>query len=217
MHVVSVNVGTEQPIRHGKPSGKTGIYKTPRAEPVLVTPLGLEGDAIVDTANHGGLDQAVYVFTMPDYAWWSTHIGRPLEPGTFGENLTVSDLDSTTLGIGDRLRVGEILLEITAPRIPCVTIAARMEDPQFVKKFRYAEKPGVYCRVIETGYVAVNDPVALIPYQGPAVSVLELFRCFYKKQPAEDELRRFLAAPIPNKERPHYEEMLARVLAATAQ
>jgi MOSC domain-containing protein YiiM len=85
-------------------------------------------------------------------------------------------LDSTTLGIGDRLRVGEILLEIMAPRIPCVTIAARMDDPQFVQKFRYAEKPGVYCRVIATGYVAVNDPVALLPYQGPAVSVLELFR-----------------------------------------
>ncbi len=215
MHVVSVNVGEEQPIRHGKPSGKTGIYKTPRAEPVLVTPLGLEGDAIVDTENHGGLDQAVYVFTVPDYAWWSAHIARPLEPGTFGENLTLSALESATLNVGDRLRVGEILLEITAPRIPCVTIAARMEDAQFVKKFRYAEKPGVYCRVIETGYVRVKDAVTLIPYQGPAVGVLELFRGFYnKKQLTEHELRRFLAVPIQDKGRPHYEQMLTSVLAA---
>ncbi len=208
MHVVSVNVGTVQPIRHGKPSGKTGIYKRPHAEPVRVTPLGLEGDAIVDTENHGGLDQAVYVFTLPDYAWWSGHIGRPLAPGTFGENLTISDLDSATLSIGDRLRVGEVLLEVTAPRIPCVTIAARMEDPQFVKKFRHAEKPGVYCRVIETGSVTMNDPVALIPYDGPRVSALDVFRCFYKKHLTADELRRFLAVPIPHKVRPHYEEML---------
>ncbi len=217
MRIVSVNVGKERPILHGKSSGKTGIYKTPRAEPALVTPLGLDGDAIVDTKNHGGLDQAVYVFTMPDYAWWSTHIGRSLEPGTFGENLTLSDLESATLRVGDRLRVGEILLEITAPRIPCVTLAARMEDPQFVKTFRYAEKPGVYCRVIETGSVAVNDPVALIPYQGPVVSVLEMFRCFYKKHLTEDELRRFLAVPIPHKERPRYEGLLAHVLAAAGQ
>ena len=209
MHVVSVNVGTVQPIRHGKPSGKTGIFKLPQAEPVLVTPLGLKDDAIVDTENHGGLDQAVYVFTMPDYAWWSEQLGRPLEPGTFGENLTISNLESATLRIGDRLRVGEILLEITAPRIPCVTIAARMEDPQFVKKFRYAEKPGVYCRVLETGFVKVNDPVELLPYQGPAVSALELFRAFYKRQLTEDEVRRFLAVPIPNKDRPHYEARLA--------
>jgi MOSC domain-containing protein YiiM len=49
MHVVSVNVGKEQPIRGGKPSGRTGIYKLPQAAPMLVTPLGLVGDAIVDT------------------------------------------------------------------------------------------------------------------------------------------------------------------------
>ncbi len=214
MQVVSVNVGKVQPILHGKPSGKTGIYKMPSTEPVLVTPLGLEGDAIVDTANHGGLDQAVYVFTQPDYTWWSEHIGRPLAPGTFGENLTISDLESATLRIGDRLRVGAILLEITSPRIPCVTIAARMEDPQFVKKFRYAEKPGVYCRVIETGHVAAHDPVELLPFEGPAVTVLELFRAFYKKRLTEDELRRFLAVPIHYKERAQYEEML---LEATAQ
>ena len=217
MHVSSVNVGKEQPIRHGKPSGRTGIYKIPTTEPVLVTLLGLAGDAIVDTENHGGLDQAVYVFTVPDYTWWSAHIGRSLAPGTFGENLTLSALDSAVLRIGDRLRVGEILLEITAPRIPCVTIAARMEDPQFVKKFRYAEKPGVYCRVIETGYVHVNDPVELIAYQGLAVTALEVFRCFYTKQLSEDQLRRLLAVPLPTKDRPHYEGILAQVLAAKAQ
>jgi len=216
MRVVSVNIGTEQPIRHGKPSGKTGIYKTPRVEPVLVTPLGLAGDTIVDTENHGGLDLAVYVFTLPDYAWWSAHIGRPLEPGTFGENLTVSDLESATVGIGDRLRVGEVLLEVTAPRIPCVTLAARMEDPRFVKTFRHAEKPGVYCRVIEPGYIAVDDPVALMPYDGPVVSARDVFRRFYEKNPSEDDLRRFLAVPIPHKLRLHYEEMLAHRREAAA-
>jgi MOSC domain-containing protein YiiM len=207
MHVVSVNVGDERPIKHGKPSGKTGIFKLPRATPALLTRLGLEGDAIVDRENHGGPDQAVYLFTMPDYAWWSAHVGRPLAPGTFGENLTLSDLESATLRIGDRLRVGRILLEVTAPRIPCVTLAARMEDPRFVQTFRHAERPGVYCRVIEPGYVEMNDPVELLPYQGPALRALDMFLYFYKKQLSEDELRRLLAVPIPDKVRPHYEEM----------
>jgi MOSC domain-containing protein YiiM len=208
MKLLSVNVGKVQPIRHGKPSGKTGIFKMPSAEPVMITALGLEGDAIVDTENHGGLDQAVYVFTMPDYEWWSAHIERTLDPGTFGENLTISDLESATLNIGDRLRVGNVLLEVTAPRIPCVTIAARMRDPKFVKKFRHAEKPGVYCRVIETGYVSADDPVDLVPYQGELVNVLEMFRSFYEKELTEDLLRRFLAVPIQTKARPYYEELL---------
>src|SRR5258708_2749179 len=212
MQLLSVNVGTVQPIRHGKPSGKTGIFKMPCADPVMITSLGLQGDAIVDTDNHGGLDQAVYLFTLPDYEWWSAHIGRRLGPGTFGENLTISDLESASLHIGDRFRIGEVLLEVTAPRIPCVTIAARMKDPQFVKKFRYAEKPGVYCRVIETGYVKANESVDLIPYQGVSVGVLEMFRGFYQKHLTEDQLRRFLAVPIPAKVRPYYEELLADAL-----
>ena len=78
MKLLSVNVGKVQPIQNAKPSGKTGIFKQPRTEPVMITALGLEGDAIVDTQNHGGVDQAVYVFTAPDYAWWSAHIGQSL-------------------------------------------------------------------------------------------------------------------------------------------
>jgi MOSC domain-containing protein YiiM len=215
MHVVSVNVGKALPIRNGKSSGNTGIYKRPRATPVLVTPYGLEGDEISDTENHGGLDQAVYVYTVPDYAWWAACVGQPLEPGTFGENLTLSSRESTALHIGDQLRVGQILLEISAPRIPCVTIAARMGDPEFVKKFRHAERPGFYCRVMEIGYVEQNDPIEVIPFQGPKVSVLDLFRYFYKKHLTEDELRRVLSVPIAERARPRYEEMLAQVLAAT--
>ncbi len=106
------------------------------------------------------------------------------------------------------MRVGEVLLEVTAPRIHCVTLAARMEAPQFVKTFRHAEKSGVYCRVIEPGYLGVVDPVALLPHDGPIVSAREVFRRFYDKNPSEDDLRRFLAVPIPHKLRLHYEEML---------
>jgi MOSC domain-containing protein YiiM len=87
-----------------------------------------------------------------------------------------------------------------------------MEDPQFVKKFRHAERPGVYCRVIESGYVATNDRLTLLPYQGPAVSVLEMFRGFYEKPATVDELRRLLAVPIPEKARASLEERLEQVL-----
>ena len=60
----------------------------------------------------------------------------------------------------------------------------------------------------------MDDPVELIPYGGAKVTVLESFRCFYKKQLTADELRRFLAVPIPEKTRPRYEERLAQLQAA---
>lgn len=42
---------------------QTGIIKKSVSTKVVVTELGLEGDDIVDTSVHGGLDQALYLFT----------------------------------------------------------------------------------------------------------------------------------------------------------
>jgi MOSC domain-containing protein YiiM len=212
MHLLSVNVGKEQSIRNGKQSGITGIYKMPTDAPVQITPLGLEGDHVDDKKNHGGVDQAVYVFGADDYAWWSKMLGRDLAPGTFGDNLTISDLETAPIQIGDRFRVGEVLLEVTAARIPCVTLAARMDDSKFVKRFRAAERPGLYCRVIETGIVRAGDPVRLEPYQGETLTAIELFRLYYDNEADESEIRRALAAPIAIRARNDFEERLAALL-----
>jgi len=88
MHILSVNIGQRTPIANAKASGITGIYKNPANRPVMVTSLGLAGDFIADTKHHGGVDQAVYVYGTDDYDWWAAELGRPLAPGTFGENLT---------------------------------------------------------------------------------------------------------------------------------
>lgn len=212
MQLISVNLGKARAVE--AKSGQTGIYKRPTQDPVRVGTLGLESDAICDTENHGGVDQAVYLYGVPDYAWWSETLGRELHPGTFGENLTVSELESASLRIGDRLEVGTVVLEVTSPRIPCVTLAARMEDPRFVKRFRQAERPGVYCRVLQTGYVQVGDAVTLSPYEGETLSAVEMFRDFYKPQHDEATLRRHLAAPISVRDREAKEAELQRLLGA---
>ena len=212
MKLVSVNIGKAQAIE--AKSGQTGIYKKPTQDRVAVGALGLEGDAICDGENHGGVDQAVYLYGTPDYAWWSQALGRELRPGTFGENFTVSGLESTSLNIGDRLAVGTVWLEVTSPRVPCVTLAARMGDPAFVKRFRQAERPGVYCRVIREGQVQVGDEVTLHAYAGETISAVEMFRNFYKPKLDEATLRRYLAAPISGRDRSEKEAKLEQLLQA---
>ncbi len=215
MRLVSVNVGKARPI--AAKSGRTGIYKRPHTEPVRVTKSGLQHDAICDTDNHGGPDQAVYIYGLPDYVWWSETLGKPLEPGTFGENLTMEGFESTEFNVGDRFFVGDTVLEVTAPRVPCVTLAVRMDDPAFVKRFRHAERPGVYCRVLQEGFVQVGDEVRLEPYKGDtwgeALGVLELFRHFYRPKLDEATLRRHLAAPIAVRDRVEKEAALAKMQA----
>ena len=53
--------------------------------------------------------------------------------------------------IGDRFRIGDVLLEATAPRNPCNTFAVVMGDRRWVKRFHEAQRPGVYARVLEPG------------------------------------------------------------------
>lgn len=212
MMLLSVNVGHEQPIRNGKKSGKTGIYKHPVTTPVRIRAQGLEGDRISDTENHGGVDQAVYVYGAPDYDWWSGTLGRELPPGIFGENLTISELESADTRIGDRLHVGSVVLEVTAPRIPCATLAARMEDPSFVKSFRQAERPGLYCRVIEEGEVRAGDPVTLQKYHGETLSAIEMFGDFFDPHPSEQTIRRHLASPIAVRDREMQEKRLGEMM-----
>ncbi len=215
MHLISVNIGQERDLKNGKQVERTGIYKQPSDSPVYIGTLGLKGDAVVDSKHHGGEDQAVYVYGRADYDWWQDQIGRELPAGVFGDNLTVDGLESQRFSIGDRLRVGDVLLEVTAPRIPCGTLAARMGDPEFVKKFRHAERPGLYCRVIETGDVKAGDPVTHEPFKGDTITLTEMFRSWYDMNELDAAtFQRFLAAPIDIRSRREFEERLEKLTAA---
>ena len=197
MKLSSVNLGQERILQRHNRVERTGIFKIPTKEPVRVTRLGLEGDVIVSKKHHGGPDQAVYVYGAADYEWWSNEFGREILPGAFGENLTISGLESASFNIGDFLHIGEgVTLQVTAPRIPCGTFAARMNDPQWVKRFRRAERPGLYCRVIQEGFVKAGDPVSVERYTGETISILDMFREFYNRNKSEESLRRHLNAPI---------------------
>ena len=213
MHLRSVNIGKKRTQINGSALETTGIYKTPASGTVQVSARGLEQDFIGDQKNHGGSDQAIYVYGTRDYDWWRQELGRELEPGSFGENLTVSELESAPLNIGDRLQVGPVTLEVSAARIPCSTLAARMRDPMFVKKYRRAERPGVYCRVTAAGPVQPGDAVVLLPYQGETISVVEMFREHYRRDKNEADLRRILMAPISVRARTSLEANLEKVLA----
>ncbi|MDV6375233.1 MOSC domain-containing protein [Deinococcus arenicola] len=187
MNLLSVCVGTPRAMR--SKSGWTGIHKRPVEGAVFIGRLGLSGDHILDTENHGGPDQAVYIYTQPDYDFWSAELGRELEPGTFGENLVFSELESASVRLGQRFQVGSqvggAVLEITFARIPCVTLAERMGDPGFVKKFRKVGRPGMYARVIQEGEVWAGDTVTLEnSVSDDAPTVLNNFEAFFAGQKA---------------------------------
>lgn len=207
MLLASVNVALP-------PKGGTAIDKRSVTGPVAVAELGLDGDGQGDRRNHGGPDQAVYAYGVPDYEWWSAELGRTLLPATFGENLTITGLESAGLAIGDRLAIGSTLLEVTSPRIPCSTLATRMDDARFARRFQDARRPGVYLRVLETGTITVGDDVRLERAPAGALPVLALQDLYYAKSPSREEVERALGAPVAIRARRDLERRLSKLAAA---
>ncbi|OWV91271.1 molybdenum cofactor biosysynthesis protein [Rhizobium sp. N122] len=176
-------------------SYKTGIFKHAVNGAVMIDAEGLVGDAICNRKHHGGVDQAVYIEGSLTLDWWAQQLGRPYESGTFGENMVISDLDNRDVSVGDRFISGDLVLEVSACRIPCATFAARMADPKFVKRYTVAARPGIYCRVIRGGIAEAGMPLEHQSFPGEKVTMAELMETFGRR-PSEADRARYLAAPI---------------------
>ncbi|MCB1383487.1 MAG: MOSC domain-containing protein [Notoacmeibacter sp.] len=194
MKIISVNTGIARRIR-GTDS-VSGIDKRPRNGAIKVTRLGLEGDEIVHREVHGGPDQAVYLYSTEDYAFFEMILGRELLPGSFGENLTVSGFDSRSLSVGDRFISAGLELEVTSPRIPCSTFAAHMDTKDLPARFMAEGRAGAYCRVIREGPVEAGGVFTHRLSSGEAVTLGELMETYPYKRISAETRARYLASPL---------------------
>lgn len=218
MELLSVNVGRPIPNPWKPDLITTGIDKCPVEGRVAVRApgpkgagaVGLAGDRVYDIRNHGGDDQAVYAYAREDLDRWEKELDRSLANGCFGENLTTSGYDVNTALIGERWRVGTggPLLEVSCPRIPCLTFAGWLDEHGWIKRFTARALPGPYLRVIEPGELAAGDGVEVTYRPGHDVTVELAFRAL-TNQP--ELLPRLLAADaLPAEDLRKVRDRLAR-------
>jgi MOSC domain-containing protein YiiM len=193
--VLSVNLGAATPVPWRGGTVQTGIFKGPVEGRVAVGPTGLDGDVQADLSVHGGPDKAVYLYSADDYAWWAQELGHAVPHAEFGENLTVTGLTGDAVRIGDRLRAGGVVLEVSVPREPCFKLGIRMGDGRFVARFREAGRVGFYARVVETGTVAAGDGVDLISSDPSQPTVSDVHEAFAHGRDDAALLRRMSAVP----------------------
>lgn len=175
MRVLTVNV-VEKLIPGPKETGLTAIDKRPQPGRVQVGELGLTGDRVCDTKNHGGPDLALYAYADEDANWWSAQLGREIPAGLFGENLRTEGLDITGALLGETWRIGaEVEVMVRAPRIPCITFQHRMQEPHWVKRFHQAGRPGAYLKVLRTGSIGAGDPVEVLSRPDHEVTIGVMF------------------------------------------
>lgn len=174
-HVVSVNVGRVVPFDGASRLDRTAIDKRPVTGPVAVGPLGFASDEQADRTVHGGIDQAVYAYAREDLDWWAGQLGRDLRDGQFGENLTTRGVDVTGAVLGERWRVGAALLEVSSPRIPCVTFQNFLGERAWVRRFTKAARPGAYLRVLEPSEVGAGDEIEVVHSPEHALTIGDTF------------------------------------------
>jgi len=192
--LVSVNVGLPREAAWAG-IGRTSIDKRPVRRPVHVGLLGIEGDQVSDTKHHGGVDQAVYAFAREDLDFWAGELGQEIQDGQFGENLTTSGIDVNEAEVGERWRIGEVLLEVASVRIPCNDFKGWMglcgyDNRAWVRRFAEQGRPGPYLRVLGEGAIAAGDEIEVVHEPGHGVTVSTMFRALTTEHGLLPELLR---------------------------
>lgn len=191
MRVVSVNVGMPREVSTKMGKVSTGIFKAPVIGPVMIRTLNLDGDRQADLTVHGGPQKAVYAYPAEHYSYWRDQFPEAvLSPAMFGENLTTEGLFEDSLFIGDRLKVGDAVLEVTQPRMPCYKLALKFGRDDMIKRFLASGTSGFYFSVIEEGEVTAGSPVEIVSRDANKVSVSDITRLYVSHEPNEDLLQR---------------------------
>jgi MOSC domain-containing protein YiiM len=169
--LLSVNVGRLQPNANRRSHRLTGIDKRPTADAVEVRApggkvdglgSGLVGDEIGDHGHHGGDEQAVYAYAREELDDWERSLGRELRNGMFGENLTTRGLVVSDAVIGERWRIGDAVLQVTGPRIPCGTFRDHMAEKGWLRTFALVARSGAYLTVVRPGTIRAGDEVTVV-------------------------------------------------------
>jgi MOSC domain-containing protein YiiM len=172
MKLISVNVAIPKTIAINGNQISTGIYKNPVQEATWLGKLTLDGDDQADKKVHGGPDQAAYCYPLAHYTHWQNWLSRTALPyGTFGENFTITGLNEDNICIGDTLQIGEAIVQVTMPRIPCFKLAHKLGDPKIIKAFLHSGRSGFYLRVLNEGFVKAGDDISIISRDPQMITV----------------------------------------------
>lgn len=195
MKLLSINVSLPREVDYRGERVHTGIFKEPVQGRVQLHRLNLEGDGQGDLRVHGGADKAVYVYTMEYYDHWKKVLGREFPYGQFGENFTVEGMPDDAVHIGDVFRVGDALVEVTQPRVPCFKLALKMGMDDFPKMFLASGRLGFYLRVLEEGGVEAGDIIERVRTGPEKMTVQEIARLLYFDRGNTAGARRALRIP----------------------
>lgn len=165
----AVLVGNIEPLgqkRPDEPPFLSAINKLPVDRPIMVGSQGFVDDHQANRKHHGGPDRAVHIYPFDHYIAWQTDLGEDVmllqKPGAFGENLSTEGMVEKDIHLGDILRMGKVLFQVSQGRQPCSTLDMRFGRTGISRQVLKNGRTGWYFRVLETGLLGPGDTITLM-------------------------------------------------------
>lgn len=182
-----------------RPGSRSGIAKAPRQEALAVTTLGLAGDEQGDLRVHGGVEKAIHHYPREHYAAWLAELGEhPLlmQPGAFGENFSTTGWTEDDVCLGDLIRAGSALLQVSQGRMPCWKLSDRFGVANLALRVQQSGRTGWYYRVLQEGVVGVGDRLQVVERTHVDWPLSRLSAVLFDKRVEPELLRECLALPL---------------------
>lgn len=188
--LLSIQVGQPQTRGHKNADDPldeewtSAIFKNPVDSPVMLRTLNLDGDRQADTKNHGGPHRAVMAYAAAHYPIWQQELNLDEQPpyGQFGENFTIDGLTEDTVCIGDVYAIGEAIVQVSQPRVPCWKIDRRWHQQGILQRVRETGRSGWYFRVLQEGMVEAGVQVERIQHPYPDWNIKYITQLLYDKK-----------------------------------
>ncbi|MCW0482313.1 MOSC domain-containing protein [Gaoshiqia sediminis] len=164
MKIITLLTGKIEQL--GQEGVSSGIKKMATLEREKVLETGLVNDNQADKKHHGGPDKAIHHYAFEHYEYWKNEPGV-LNPevfceGGFGENISTVGMDESSVCIGDKYRVGSVVLEVSQARQPCWKLNIRFGHPGMSRMVQDSFRTGWYYRVLHEGEIQANDHFELL-------------------------------------------------------
>ncbi|KAH7399900.1 MOSC domain-containing protein [Cadophora sp. MPI-SDFR-AT-0126] len=198
----------------------TGIYKQPRTSRVFCSFTGLADDEH-DLTFHGGVDKAVHQYYPGHYPNWKSDFpssASAFEVGGFGENIVSEVMNERNVCIGDVIRIGEVLLQVSLPRQPCFKLNHRFGLKGFTSQTWKKSRTGWYYRVLEEGWMGVGDKIELVERRHAEWTIERVQEYLHRDKGNLEMLRKLEQIPEFGKEcKTAFKRMVASLIAAEAE
>lgn len=210
--IAAMFVGLPKEIHDSEGIWVSSIFRQRVNSAVAVSQDGLAGDRVTQP-YHGGRGASVCAHLMNHYRFWNERFHLSLAAGNVGENLTVDGIQEDDVHVGDIVRLGTALLQVSGPRVPCANQARRIGRPDWVKLTIRENRTGFYLRVLEPGTTQPGDDWCLQERLNADGSIPSINRCMYLDFEAGYARRITLMSGLE----PWWKEQMSEKLASSSQ